>query len=260
MLTSVGLAGPLSFGIRAGVPLTDFFDSVNSGNFVVTSTTHRYIVGPSLELSLPAGFGLEVDALYRRLNYNASFNLVDVFTNNQTTGNAWEFPLLVKYRVSTPLIKPYIDAGSGLRHAQRAQTNYVSTVAPNRQTTTTTNNPQELKNSTTTGFVIGFGADIKALVVHISPEIRYTRWGSSHFTIPTAARSAIRTRPSFWWALLFSQIAPRIGRNFRILHRGMHDESLRGVSQVVKGVARHQVQHRIRLSSSERVSVGLTMS
>jgi len=33
-----------------------------------------------------------------------------------------------------------------------------------------------------------FGADIKALVVHISPEIRYTRWGSS--------QRAVRTGPS----------------------------------------------------------------
>jgi opacity protein-like surface antigen len=197
MLTSAAVAGPLSFGIRAGVPLTDFIDSVNSGNSVVTSTTHRYIVGPSLELRLPAGFGVEVDALYRRLNYNASFNLVDVFTNNQTTGNAWEFPLLVKYRVATPLIKPYIDAGLAFDTLSGLKQTVVSTVAPNRQTTTTTNNPSELKNSTTTGFVIGFGADIHALVLHISPEIRYTRWGSSHFTIPNGAAISNQNQAEF---------------------------------------------------------------
>ena len=90
MLPSAGVAGPFSLGIRGGIPLTDFFDNVNSGNFVLQSTTNRYIVGPTAELRLPAGFGLEVDALYRRFNYNSSFNLVDIFTNNRTTGNAWE--------------------------------------------------------------------------------------------------------------------------------------------------------------------------
>src|SRR5690242_12733639 len=100
---SAWAAGPLGFGIRGGIPLTDFFDNVNNGNFILKSTTNRYIIGPSFELRLPAGFGLEVDALYRRFNYDTSFNLVDVFTNNRTTGNAWEFPLLAKYRLPTPL-------------------------------------------------------------------------------------------------------------------------------------------------------------
>lgn len=197
MLTSAAWAGPLSFGIRAGVPLTDFIDSVNSGNDVVTATTHRYIVGPSLELRLPGGFGVEVDALYRRFNYNSSFNLVDVFTNNQTTGNAWEFPLLVKYRFATPLIKPYIDAGLAFDTLSGLKQTVVSTLSPNRQTTTTTSNPSELKNSTTAGFVIGFGADIHALVLHISPEIRYTRWGSSHFTIPNGAAISNQNQAEF---------------------------------------------------------------
>jgi hypothetical protein len=189
LATNAFAAGPLSFGIRAGVPLTDFIDSVNSGNLVVTSDTHRYIIGPSLELRLPAGFGFEVDALYRRLNYNASFNLVDVFTNNQTTGNAWEFPLLVKYRLKTPLVKPYVDAGLAFDTLSGVKQTVVSTLSPNRLTTTTSSNPSELKNNTTAGFVIGFGADIHAVVLHISPEIRYTRWGSSHFNIPNGTSS-----------------------------------------------------------------------
>src|SRR5437016_12296317 len=164
-MASAGAAGPLSFGIRGGIPLTDCFDNVNSGNFVLKSTTHRYIVGPSLELHLPAGFGLEFDALYRRLNYDASFNLVDVFTNNRTTGNAWEFPLLAKYRLPTPLVKPYIDAGLAFDTLSGLKQTVVSTIAPNRTTTSSTSNPRELSNSTTTGFVIGFGVDIKAIVV-----------------------------------------------------------------------------------------------
>src|SRR5207244_8595029 len=134
-----------------------FLDNVNCGHFILKSSTNRYIIGPTVELRLPAGFGLEVDALYRRFNYNTSFNLVDVFTNNRTTGNAWEFPLLAKYRLPTPLVKPYIDAGVAFDTLSGLKQTVVSTIAPNRQTTTSTSNPRELSNSTTTGFVIGFG-------------------------------------------------------------------------------------------------------
>jgi hypothetical protein len=40
-----------------------------------------------------------------------------------------------------------------------------------------------LKNSGTTGGVVGAGLDLRLLILHISPEIRYTRWTSQHFTV-----------------------------------------------------------------------------
>jgi opacity protein-like surface antigen len=190
-------AGPLSFGIRGGIPLTDFFENVNNGNFILTSTTHRYIIGPTAELKLPGGFGVEVDALYRRLNYNSSFNLVDVFTNNRTTGNAWEFPILAKYRFPTPLVRPYVDAGLAFDTVTGVKQTVVSTILPNRQTTSSTSNPAELSNSTTKGFVIGFGVDIKAIVLHVSPEFRYTRWGSAHFKVPNGSSLSNQNQAEF---------------------------------------------------------------
>ena len=48
-------------------------------------------------------------------------------------------------------------------------------------TTTATSNPPELNNNTTTGVVVGVGLDVHALFLHISPEVRYTRWASQHF-------------------------------------------------------------------------------
>lgn len=195
------LAGPLSVGVKGGVPLTDFFSAVSSGNpglLNFTSGTNRYIVGPTVQLNLPAGLAVEFDALYRHFNYNSTFNLVDVFTNNRTTGNAWEFPLLAKYRFPTPLVKPFVDAGVSFDRLSGLKSTIVSTVAPSRQTTTTTtSNPQELKNSTTTGFVIGFGVDIHAIVLHISPEIRYTRWGSTHFALPNGSALSNQNQAEF---------------------------------------------------------------
>ena len=51
----------------------------------------------------PFGLGVELDALYRHLNYASS--------SAATTANAWEFPLLAKYRFKAPLVRPFVDAG-----------------------------------------------------------------------------------------------------------------------------------------------------
>src|SRR5258708_24538744 len=54
-------------------------------------------------------------------------------------------------------------------------------VFPNRTTTSTTSNPPELTNDFSSGFTIGGGVDIHALLLHITPEIRFTRWGTQNF-------------------------------------------------------------------------------
>ena len=69
---SASAAGPLQVGLKGGIPLTDFFSAVKNSNFTFNPNTHRYIFGVSAELRLPLGFGVEVDALYRRMNFSGS--------------------------------------------------------------------------------------------------------------------------------------------------------------------------------------------
>ena len=165
-----------SYGVRAGMPLNNFLDAAKSQQFAFNSTTNRYIVGPTAELHLPFGLGVEVDVLYRRFNYNGSGTLAGVVTSNSATGNAWEFPLLAKYRFPTKMVHPYVDAGvawdtlSGLKQA-----------ITRNSITTSTSSPAELNTTATRGFVMGAGLSVKVLVIHVSPEIRFTRWGAQHF-------------------------------------------------------------------------------
>jgi len=175
---SAALSGPLSLGVKAGVPLTDFFSTINSPNFGFNSNTKRYIVGPTAELKLPAGFSVEVDALYRRFNYQSSTSVLDVLTNNQTTGNAWEFPLLLKYKAGRALVRPFVDGGVAFDTLSGLTQTVVSGVS-----NVVNGNPPGLKNSTTAGFVVGGGVDVHAILLHISPEIRYTRWNSQHIQV-----------------------------------------------------------------------------
>jgi opacity protein-like surface antigen len=174
-----------SYGVKAGVPLNNFLDAAQSQRFAFNSTTNRYIVGPTAELHLPFGLGVEFDILYRHFDYNGSGTLIDVITNSRTTGNAWEFPLLAKYRIpKMKIVHPYVDAGvawdklSGLTQA------IATTVLPSRTTTTTTSNPAELNTTATRGLVMGAGLSVKVLRVSVSPEIRFTRWGARHFIDP----------------------------------------------------------------------------
>jgi opacity protein-like surface antigen len=186
LLACAGAAAqPFSWGIKGGLPMNNFIDTVNTGLGSASTTTNRYIVGPTAELRLPFGLGVEFDVLYRHFNYSSSGTLSSLAGNfsNATTGNAWEFPLLAKYRFKGPIIHPFVDAGvswdklSGL-------TQTATNVIKNVTSTTSTGNPLELSNSTTRGFVVGGGIDVKILILHITPEVRFTRWGDKHFIDP----------------------------------------------------------------------------
>jgi hypothetical protein len=185
---------PFSFGIKGGVPLTDFFSVAESGGLenpsefiTYSATTNRYIVGPTAEWRLPFGLGIEFDALYRHLNYQSSGNLVDVLQTSQTTASNWEFPILLKYRFPSKIVRPYVDGGVAFDTLSGLKQTVTNTFFPSGTTTTTsTGSPPELQNTTTEGFVLGGGLDIHILL-HISPEIRYTRWGSAQFSVPGLA-------------------------------------------------------------------------
>ena len=197
-------AGPFSFGIKAGVPLTDFVDAATGPRSGFQSVTNRYIVGPSAELRLPFGLGVELDALYRRMNYSGSTSLVDVITSSRTTGNAWEFPLLVKYRFPAPLVRPYVAAGAAWDTLSGLRQSVTGTVIPTRiSTSTSTGTPAELKHNTIPGFVLGAGVDIHALILHIAPEIRYTRWSSPHFSDGTGLLGSQQNQAEFLLGITF---------------------------------------------------------
>jgi len=120
-----GQLGPLSIGLKLGVPVSDAFDSsalqtCSNPAFCYllnySSKTKRFTGGPAVEWKLPHGLAFELDALYTRLNYdsysyNATFNLGISFASASTTADRWEFPLLVKWRYSRQRMSPFIDGG-----------------------------------------------------------------------------------------------------------------------------------------------------
>ena len=182
LFASSAFSQPISFGLKGGVPFTDAFNAITSGNTSYTTLTHRYTIGPMVELHLPFHLGVEFDALYTRLDFGSTENLVDITQQSSTTANAWEFPLLLKYRFGHGPIHPYLAGGPSFRDISGV-TQIINVIPFPRGATRTssTSSPSQLNKNFVAGFAFGGGVDVHALVIHISPEIRFTRWASQNF-------------------------------------------------------------------------------
>jgi hypothetical protein len=166
--------GQIGVGVKGGVPLTDLFDS-DSPN--ATTDTKKYIIGPMIELRLPAGLGIEFNALYTKADFSSVLDAAGSVTTSAFDTSAWEFPLLLKYKFGganavAASVRPYIEAGASFRR--------LSDVG-NIGAFITGNQGGELDRNNT-GFVIGGGLEIRALFLRIAPELRFTHWGNDHFT------------------------------------------------------------------------------
>ena len=154
-------AQPFGIGVKGGVPLIDAFVTNSSNPVRYIADTHRYTFGPYAELRLPAGFGVEVDALYKTFEYR---QVIPSPIRDQNS-HAWEFPVLIKWRFLPGPVKPYLEAGGAFSHLS-------------------VNQVPELHDRNTWGLVLGGGVDIKLGFLHVTPESRYTGWTSRHFDSP----------------------------------------------------------------------------
>ncbi len=186
LLSGSAFSQPVSFGVKAGVPITDAFETVQGNQGSYFTNTKRYLVGPTIQFNLPARFSIEFDALYRRLGYQYE----QPFPNTvyaKTVANSWEFPMLVKWAILPGPVRPFIDGGASIRHISGLrQFRSVANAAG-----VEINNATEFNKRNDIGFVFGGGVEFKVGVLRISPELRYTRWGSENFRDPI--NSLLRT-------------------------------------------------------------------
>lgn len=115
--SSAALGQRLSLGVIGGVSLTQDFQNRRSGNVVAYSTPRRWIAGGMVEVRLPLNLSVEFDALYHELELTSATvqpngTLSSVSPSPVVT---WEFPLLVKYRFSFRIMRPFVQAGPSFR-------------------------------------------------------------------------------------------------------------------------------------------------
>ena len=156
-------------GVKSGVPLTDSFSDTKIMG--VDTFTHAYtqsknfVIGPAVELALPLGLSVEVDALYRPLNLAVDFTgLVLGRVHTSTEFQSWEFPILAKYHFAREaFVRPYFEAGPIFRNVSGGGS-YLSH----------------------SGIALGGGVDVKIWKLRVMPEFRYSRWGSDAAASPNA--------------------------------------------------------------------------
>jgi hypothetical protein len=165
----------IAIGVKGGAPLTDPFrnltSSINLGADTqvnkIYSGPRSFLIGPTIEVKLPFGLTAEADALYGQMSLrNSSTSGPTVLplsgyygsfaTGGSSNLNAWEFPLLAKYRLSLPVIKPYLEAGPSFR---------VVSGYPSQQ-------------MSSKGISAGVGVELSVKHFIFSPELRYTHWGA----------------------------------------------------------------------------------
>jgi hypothetical protein len=169
-------AQPISIGIKAGIPINDALETVqgnNSFNSIYTANNHRYVVGGTIQLNFPGRFSIEGDALYRRLGYTHQTLVFPQPPATTTRANAWEFPILGKYAILPGPVRPFVAAGANFREITGAE-----------QSGGTTTVVSELGHDFTAGFTFGGGVELKFGHLRITPELRYTHWGTENFSDP----------------------------------------------------------------------------
>jgi hypothetical protein len=179
-LVSFQLAGlchaqRISFGVEVGVHATGSFDTgfIYRGSFDPTTT--RYVVGPAVGLMFGNRFAAEFNALYQPFSFRQS-NIIGTPSSWKTTGNLWQFPLLLKYRILEGPIAPYITAGPSLQLATNITQSFITIIDP----TPVVSHPQPDRRGIA-GFTAGGGLGFSLGRLRISPELRYTRWAAENF-------------------------------------------------------------------------------
>jgi hypothetical protein len=192
-LTVLAAAQPISFGIKAGVPISPF--SRNDPQQCLPANAQfapcgpndtlikPYIIGGTIELHLPLNFSLEADGLYERLHQDFTVGLVIPrgsggvhFGQRAALGaNEWTVPLLVKYTVPHRRIAPFVAAGATMQ--------FLSDFKGNGIEISFFGNPEPknvrfVTEQPRVAITAGAGLRLRALGVAISPEIRYLHWTS----------------------------------------------------------------------------------
>jgi hypothetical protein len=204
----------IHLGVKAGVPLTEFFQTgfapsrYTGFGTQYSAATRRYTVGLFMECRLYHGLGLEVEAQYKRMGYvhdetTYSYSPTPGTTIYDVKGHSWDFPGMGKYRFGRSQ-RPFVSAGGTFRHIgpvrARGASNW-SYPDPSWHTVTypiDTSEPDELNDRNFSGLTISGGFEFGRGWLRLFPELRYTHWLSNM----GSARSALRLNPHQWEFLL----------------------------------------------------------
>jgi len=159
--------------------------------------SHRYIVGPSVEVRLPRGFAVEADALYQRAGTSFTYASIPSGTNlapfypyptsgvSRAVANVWQFPLTGKYYFNrTSKFQPFVGLGPELRSAGW-HTDSSVVIVSGPSTTLMTSSSSSESRSNSAGAVAVAGMRFQLGRLKFSPQFRFTRWSRQQGSLRT---------------------------------------------------------------------------
>lgn len=162
-------AQSISIGFLGGAPFQDVVKSTTTAGITSVAKSTNFTVGPSLQVSLPKGFRIEADALFRPY----SFNLIGHASGVAVSAKQWRFPLLAQYRFGKSRVQPFVEGGLSFDHLSGLTSAVKSTIS---------SGPGQLLHQDNASVVLGAGLDVKIPLLRFSGEIRFTRPTVSNFS------------------------------------------------------------------------------
>lgn len=166
-------AQQVAVGLKAGARLTGDIDSYDA-----QSESKRYLLGPAVELALPLRFSVEVDALYHRTGFRTAFSNFGGGYQAGYRANEWEFPMLLKYRLPFPAVRPFVEVGYAPRYLSGSYQSIGYSVDLPTGAVTHSTGSGKWSPGVSHGVVAGGGIEFGGRHLRLAPEIRYTRWNS----------------------------------------------------------------------------------
>lgn len=156
----------ISLGAVVGSTVSDDFAASTYTAFgdltYRTSSVRSVAVGPLVELSLSPRFSIEGNAITRSIRGVSEVvsgacptQELRVCSLSHSSGGFWEFPVLVKYRLSTRSWRPFLAVGPSFRLPKETGGFWLSNY----------------------GATVGLGVEIPLKRIKIAPTVRYTHWG-----------------------------------------------------------------------------------
>ena len=204
------------FGLKAGIPITQYFETGASGgrqgHATYSAATRRYAIGASAEWRFTNSAGLEIDAIYHRMGYVGIVNSFDSAGGNfrnsaiDVKGGSWDVPLLAKYRFGHT-VRPYLAAGAVVRYVGPVrglgvQTDGSLVTATSSTTPLDTSQPSELRKRFYPGVTAAAGLEVGVRRFRVLPEFRYTRW-TANIAAPGGLLRFAPDQAEFFVGILF---------------------------------------------------------
>lgn len=158
VLIGLAQAQPVGAGLKIGAPFNQMFQNQPNPNMdvgVPSASSNSYTIGGYVEVRLPLNLSIEGDALYRGFKFSAVLPSPQVLSAVSGSGGQWDFPIVAKYKFLKGPVRPYVEGGLDFSHLSDIP-NFVTA-----------------NHNSNFGIALGAGVEVHALVLRISPEIRY---------------------------------------------------------------------------------------